>query len=133
MTKKCTEQKFCTDLQKWLKYNMKESCYIEAKVSYKSLFNLNSGFKDHQLPCLSQIKHGAFSYKISDLDRLQKPLDIVYAYKARSCVAIMWVRRGNKQFYLIDPDTIQGKIDDGVKSINEEDAMNLSILTGVLR
>jgi len=131
--KKHAEQDFCTKLQLWLKYNMLETCFIEAKVSYKPKFNLNSGFKDHQLPCLSQIKHGAFAYKISDLDRMQKPLDIVFAYQARTYVAIMWVRRGNKTFYLLDPDTIQGLKDDGFISISEEQASILALEKGELR
>lgn len=128
------EQEFCTSLKKWLAYNMKETCFIEAKISTGDKpFNLKSGFKDHQLPTLLMINNGPFGYKISDLDRMIKPFDILFAYKAKTYIAIHWVRRGNKKFYLIDPIIIQGLIDDGKKSITEEMASKLAVVIGILK
>lgn len=128
------EAKFCTELQKWLSHNFKESCVIEAKVSTDNKpFNYKSGFKSHQLRVLSQIKHGSFAYKLSDLDQMIKPFDILFLKGCKSYVAIMWIRKGNKIFYFIDPDTIQGEMDDGKKSLTEERARELSILQGELR
>lgn len=128
------EQVFCTALQKWLRYNMKETCFIEAKVSTEDKpFNFKSGFKPHQLPTLMAIKNGALSYKISDLDRLQKPLDIFFAYKSKAYVSIHWVRKGNKTFYMLDPVVVQGMIDDGKKSLTEEDAKRYCEFSGTLK
>jgi hypothetical protein len=128
------EQAFCTALQKWLKYNMKHTCFIEAKVSVATQpFNFKSGFKPHQLPTLLAIKNGPLAYKISDLDRMTKPLDIFFAYRSRAYVAIHWVRKGNKTFYMLDPVAIQGLLDDGKKSLTEEGAEKYCEFKGVLK
>ena len=128
------EMKFCTSLQKWLKYNMKHTCFIEAKISIDDKpFNFNSGFKPHQLPTLSSIKHNCMAYKISDMDRMQKPFDIIFARMDKAYVAIMWIRKGNKVFYLIDPDTVQGEIDSGLKSMTEARAEKLAVIRGILK
>ena len=128
------EMKFCTDLQKWLKYNMKHPCYIEAKVAYDDKpFNLSSGFKEHQLPLLINAKTKPFAYKISDMDRMQKPFDIIFGNKIKTYVAIHWVRRGNKTFYLIDPKKIQELIDGGVKSIDEGICTMIASIEGELK
>ena len=128
------EQKFCTELKKWLDHNWKENCFIEAKISLEDKpLNLKSGFKDHQLPCLMYAQKDTFSYKISDMDRMQKPFDIIHSYKIKTYIAIMWIRRGNKRFYLIDPVTIQGLIDDGHKSLTEAWAMVIADKWGTLK
>jgi len=128
------EQKFCTDLKKWLTYNMKETCFIEAKISTENKpFNFNSGFKPHQLPTLAMIDRGPFGYKISDMDRMQKPFDLIFSYKAKTYIAIHWIRKGNKRFYLITPTAIQGLIDDSYKSIDEKMASIISNVTGELK
>jgi len=129
------EAEFCTSLIKWLRYNMKIACYIEAKVSYDDKpFSLISGFKDHQLPVLINAKNKPFGYKISDIDQqTTKPFDILFSKKIQTYVAIMWIRRGNKRFYLIDPVTVQGLIDDGHKSIDEKMAMIVADVTGELK
>lgn len=133
MAKNNYEMQFCTALKKWLSYNIKETCFIEAKISVGDKpFNLKAGFKDHQLPTLIKIKQDNFGYKISDLDRMTKPFDILFAYRANTYVAIHWVRRGNKKFYLIDPVAVQGLIDDGHKSIKEEMAESIAEFVGIL-
>lgn len=128
------EQEFCTALIKWLRYNMKHPCYIEAKVSYDDKFNLKSGFKPHQIPVLINAQRLPFGYKISDIDQqTTKPFDILYSNKIKTYVAIQWVRRGNKRFYLLDPITVQGLIDDGHKILTEEIAAKLAEIVGVLK
>lgn len=127
------EQEFCTALIKWLKYNLKHPCYIEAKVSYDETFNFKSGFKPHQLPTLINAQTKPFGYKLSDLDRLIKPFDILFSNKIKTYVAIHWVRRGNKKFYMINPVTIQELIDDGRKSIDEKTCAILADITGILK
>lgn len=125
---------FCTALKKWLQFNWKETCFIEAKISTDNKpFNLKSGFKSHQLPTLAMIENGPFGYKISDMDRTLKPFDMMFAYKAKTYIAIHWVRRGNKTFYLLDPVAVQGMIDDGVKSIGEDMARMMAEAVGELK
>jgi hypothetical protein len=113
---------------------MHETCFIEAKISVGDKpLNLHSGFKGHQIPTLLKIREGSLGYKISDMDRMQKPFDLLYAYHAKSYVAIMWIRKGNKTFYLIDPRTIDGLIDDNYKSIDEKLAMMVCEVKGTLK
>ena len=134
MPKKHYEMTFCTALKKWLDHEFPYNCFIEAKISVDDKpFNLRSGFKEHQLPCLISARQGVFSYKISDMDRMQKPFDIIHTHKIKTYVAIMWIRKGNKTFYLINPIAIQGMIDDSKKSITEEDAVLLSDFMGILK
>jgi len=113
---------------------MKETCFIEAKVSVGDKpFNLKAGFKDHQLPTLIKIKEGALSFKPSDASMTTQPYDIAFSYKAKAYVAIMWVRRGNKTFYLIDPKEVVAWEKIGRKSLYEEEAMHLAEITGILK
>lgn len=128
------EQSFCTSLKKWLTYNMEETCFIEAKISTEDKpFNFKSGFKPHQLPTLMMIDNGPFGYKISDMDRTQKPFDMLFAYKAKTYIAIHWVRKGNKQFFLLTPTAVQGMIDDGYKSMTEDMAKRYCEIRGILK
>lgn len=128
------EQLFCTELKKWLKHNCKETCFIEAKIVMDNKpLNFKSGFQSHQLPTLISIREGSFDYKISDLDRMQKPFDQIHGYKTKTYVAIKWIRRGNKTFYLINPFTIQGLIDDGFKSLTESMAKEYADVVGELK
>lgn len=128
------EQKFCTELKKWLCHNFKETCFIEAKISLGNKpFNLKSGFKEHQIPILMMIKNGVFGYKISDLDRMTKPFDLIFSYRSNAYVAIHWVRKGNKKFYLITIARIQELIDTGFKSLTEKHAEAIAFEVGVLK
>jgi hypothetical protein len=128
------EQDFCTALKKWLHYNMHETVFIEAKISVGDApFNYKSGFKEHQIPTLQTIKHGSFGYKISDMDRMIKPFDLLHAYKAKSFIALHWIRPRNKVFYLIEVDDIKAEIDKGNKSLTEERAREIAYLTGELK
>jgi hypothetical protein len=128
------EQSFTTSLKKWLAHNFNKTCFIEAKIALGTApLNYKSGFKDHQIPCLMGIRAGSFGYKISDMDRTQKPFDLIHSHKALSFVAIHWIRPKNKVFYLIDPTVIQCKIDDGKKSLSEEEAASIAYLIGTLK
>lgn len=115
------EQKFTTQLQKWLKHYWQYSGPIEVKISHESKFNLKSNFKPHQISNLLNAwkGDGCLTYKISDLDQLQKPFDLVVYYKSTPMVAIMWIKPGNKTFYLIHPTAFASAIVKGRKSIDE--------------
>jgi len=126
------EAKFCTALGKWwdnVGYKKLEGNFyaIEAKISIgDEPFNYKSGFKPHQLSTLINYNKGNTHWKISDFDQMStKHFDILFSSASKeikAAVAIMWIRRGNKTFYLIDPITIQGRIDDGHKSLKELEA-----------
>ena len=131
------EAKFDTQLQKWLTYNPRvlncENAHIETKVIMNNMpFNFKSGFKPHQLPTLIQARQGVFTNKWSDIGRIQQPFDITFSYQTHTWVVLKWERRGNKKFYFLNPITIQGMIDDGKKSIYEEEAEQYADIIGEL-
>lgn len=132
------EQKFTTECKKWCIYNIKtlgikkgEALIIECKVSIDNKpFNYKSGFKPHQLPDLIRAKKNVWGYKPSDASMSFQLCDLIIGNQTKAYVAIKWIRHGNKKFYLIDPDVIQGRIDDGKKSLTEEEANNIADIIG---
>lgn len=128
------EQEFTTKLQKWLKHNWPHSGPIEVKVSYDPKFNYKSGFKPHQLDNLINAMDSRYclTYKISDMDRMSKPYDLVCYHHAIAVVAIWWVSPGNKVFYLIDPHLIRDEIEAGQASLSEGRSEELAMVIGTL-
>lgn len=135
------EAKFTTECKKWCIHNKKlldlrprEMITIECKVSVGNKpFNFKSGIKDHQLPGLIFTSQNVWGYKPSDASMTQQLGDLFIGNETRSYIAIHWVRRGNKKFYLLDPVTVLGLIDDGKKSIDEKMAAILADVTGILK
>lgn len=132
------EQKFCSELNKWLTYNGEKvfgcSFPIECKVGVENKpVNFKSGFRPHQIPTLTQAKTKVHAYKVSDMDQMPKPYDIAFFCKAPSAIAIMWIRKGNKTFYMIKPEDIQNLIDTGIKSIDEAMANVICFYRGELK
>lgn len=139
---KKNEQAFCSALGKWWDYVGKDvfagkTLVCEAKVSIgKDPFNYKSGIKPHQIPVLLQYKSKAMHWKISDFDaQSTKHFDILMTCPEVTipCFPIMWIRRGNKTFYLLDPDVIKGRIEDGKKSLYEEEANKLCFYKGEIK
>ena len=134
------EAELCSKLNKWwittgYKLLPVSNYCIEAKVSYTKSFNFKSGFKEHQLPTLEAYNTKPMKWKISDLDQIStKHYDMSWTNPAttKALVAIQWVRRGNKVFYLIEPDRIQRLIDNNVKSITEPCAELIAFYIGQL-
>ena len=140
MANKRYEQIFCSKLNKWWEYvgskYFDKTLLIEAKISTSKRFNYKAGIRPHQLPTLIKYKYNPVSWKISDADQMStKHYDIIASKEevVIPCIAIKWIRRGNKKFYLIDPDVIQGRIDDGHKSLTEDEAKELCFYKGVIK
>lgn len=135
------EQKFCTQLGKWwdnighkeFEYNIN----IEGKISTGTKpFNFKGGFKPHQLPTMIKYNIYPMHWKISDMDTISTKhydMSCTKPEYVRGVIAIHWVRKGNKTFYLISPEVIQGLIDSGLKSLKEEVARDVCFLEGVLK
>lgn len=134
------EAELCSKLNKWWinkgnKLLPVSNYCIEAKVSYTKSFNLKSGFKEHQLPTLEAYNTKPMKWKISDIDQMTiKHYDMSWTNPktTKALVAIQWVRRGNKTFYLISPDSIIDIMEKGTKSLTEENAKLIAIYTGQL-
>lgn len=121
------EQKFCTQLGKWwdnvgykkFDYNIN----IEAKVSVgtKSL-NFKGGFKPHQIPTMIKYNNNPMHWKISDIDTLSTKhydMSCTNPRYIRGVIAMMWIRPGNKKFYIIFPEDLDRLISTGIKSLDE--------------
>ena len=140
MPRKKHEQTFCTALNKWWEYvgskEFDKTLVVEAKISEDNCFNYKGGFKDHQIRTLINYKNKPMAWKISDMDRTSsKHFDNLLSHNKAviPCVAIKWIGRGNKTFYLIDPDIILGRIDDGKKSLTESEAQKLCFYVGLIK
>jgi len=135
------EQALCTKLNKWWidkghKLLPASNYCIEAKASTDHKpFNLKSGFKEHQLPTLIAYNTKPMKWKISDAGIIScQHYDMSWTNPAttKALVAIQWIRRGNKEFYLIEPEAITNVIAQGVKSLTEECAKLIAIYIGQL-
>lgn len=120
------EQTFCSKLGKWwdnegyklFDYNIK----IEAKISLENKpFNFKSGFKPHQIPTMIAYSERPMHWKPSDAAMSTQHYDLSCDQPkyTKGIIAIHWVRKGNKTFYMISPHEIQMLIDEGYKSIDE--------------
>lgn len=129
------EQRFTTELQKWMRANIKQlpfSFAWEVKVSTDNNALAFSAVQEHQIRALEIAKWDAFVYKFSDLDRLQKPCDGVMVSGA-GVLIFHWVRKGNKKFYLIDVDRFtQYRDSSKKKSLTESEAESIAFFIGTL-
>ncbi len=117
------EAKITTELKKWILHNhWGQSFPFEVKVSRAKSFNFKSNIKPHQIRALRIAKHDVLVYKLSDMDRLQKPFDGFVFVQSEAYFVIFWDKRG----YFIDVDDIDSMIKEGVKSITEEQAKSIS-------
>ena len=120
------EAKFCTYLQKWIKYKMNydKSFVWEAKVCRGGTFN-DKQLPEHQALALRLCKK-RFSYKISDFDQMQKPFD---GFTMQNCeyafVVILFNK--TKRFYFIDVDNLPGH------SFKQDFAEKLAVFDGVYK
>ena len=127
------EQKFTTTFLKWLRARqdkgaLPHAAVIEIKVAKKGEPLSFSAVKEHQIHALLVAKWHTFAYKISDLDRLQKPCDVVYMRNTGGLLVFYW---SDKTFYVIDIDVFeQEKELSKRKSLTEERAKELAFLIG---
>lgn len=135
------EQKFTTECKKWCIHNVKtlgikkrEAAIIECKVSVDNKpLNIKSGFQDHQIPDLISMNSSVWGFKPSDAARSYQIGDLIIGNCTETYVIMMWIRRGNKRFYILKPKTIQELIDEGRKSIDEKTCAILADITGILK
>lgn len=126
------EQKFCTELQKWLKYNMPWSFTWEAKVVHENRYNFKSdrSFWKELRVLKNTRKH--FIYKHSDLGMVGNPCDGTKIFEGWGYFFFKWNRKGNKKFYVIEAYILDKFIKDGNKSISEQEAKQIADREGTL-
>ena len=116
----------------WLKANWKSSAAFELKICKTNSFNLKR-IAEHQISNLNLVHHGLFFWKLADLG-LQNAFDCFTLYREEANLVIFFYKpRRPKIFYMIPIGVIQGLIDDGKKSITEQDAKKLAYRVGQLK
>lgn len=127
-----TEAKFQTAFNHWKAHLYKYTSCEELKICHGDEKFLFSSIRPHQLSNLYNAKHSFVQHKIADLGH-QNPFDSFSLFKVPAHVVVMWHKpKQQKTFYMIDIDTVQGLIDDGRKSINEEEAKKYANVVGNL-
>lgn len=95
------EKDFQNKFGRWLKANWHASAVFELKlVRGKSL--PFSSVKEHQVWALMKAQNAKIYYKIPDCGNSQKPFDCFLLTKIPAYVVIMFYRRGQKEFIIID-------------------------------
>lgn len=129
------EQKFTTEVQKWMRSNSKAlpiSFAWEVKVATGDNLYF-SQVTEHQRHSLITAKWRVFCYKISDYDQMKKPCDGVFIRNSAGFLIFYWARPKNKKFYLIDIDVFEDfETMVSKKSMKEKDAEEIAFLVGQL-
>ena len=97
------EKDFQTTFNKWVKYNIKYSSAFELKLTKTPSLPFSS-VVEHQVNALLLSKHKRIVYKIPDDSMGQKPFDSFVLANVPSYIVVMFYKRGQKIFYLIDID-----------------------------
>lgn len=123
-----TEANFQTEFSKWLKYRHYKTGAFELKLC-KGPSLPWSALAPHQKDALYHAKHGHLVYKITDTGMTQKPFDCFMMVMVPTFVVVMFYKRGQKQFYMIDIDRWCEEEQRGLrKSITPEMAAEMGTL-----
>lgn len=118
------ESDFQTKFLRWVQYQeeLHTSVAFELKLTKTKSIPFHA-VQPHQSANLRMAKHKRFKYKIPDDSIGQKPFDCFLLEKVPSFVVVMFYKRGEKKFYLIDVDTWLGEEKkSNRKSLTEERA-----------
>ena len=121
------EADFQTKFSKWAKYNIKYSGAFELKLTKTSSIPFSS-VADHQILNLKIAKHSNLVYKIMDVGLAQKPFDCFTLSNVQAYVVLMFYKRGQKEFFMIDiDDFIKEKETSDRKSLLESRAREIGV------
>jgi penicillin-binding protein-related factor A (putative recombinase) len=122
------EANFQTLFSRWAKYNIDKSMAFELKLEKGKSLPF-SAVMEHQLIALKLAKHGKLIHKIADgIAGGQKPFDCFTLAGVPAYVVIMFYRRAQKEFYMIDVDVfINEKETSDRKSLTDQRAKEIGI------
>jgi len=130
------EAKFHSQLMRWLQHNKQlfpPSYLIETKVVRRdsNRFPLRElSAKERRL--LWRAKHSQVLQTHSDYGGMGTNCD-VSAISGGGYIFLKWTRRGNRTFYVMDIDDLETyEKSNKIKSLTEDDARNVSFITGEL-
>lgn len=119
------EKDFQLKFNLWLKHRHYKTGAFELKMA-KGRSIPFVAVKEHQENALYAAKHGNFTYKIPDDSIGQKPFDCFMLVMVPAFVVIMFYRRGQKEFFMIDIDIwLREKQDSVRRSLTEERAREI--------
>lgn len=119
------EKDFQSKFNIWLKHNPSYYGAFELKLTHDPSLPF-SAVSAHQVRNLDNAKNSHLIYKIADEGFGQKPFDCFKLQKSPAYIAIMFYRRGQKTFYLIDIDVwIDHVLGSERKSITEKEAVEI--------
>ncbi len=130
------EQKVHTRIMKWLQYNkhlFPKSFLIETKVARlgEKRFYLRE-ISEKELRLLHQAKYSSVIQTHSDFGGMGTNCD-GSVISGGGFIFLQWVRPHNNYFHVLDIDTIEELIKDGVKSLTEEHCIKMANITGILK
>lgn len=102
------EKDFQTSFTKWLKYKYQGSGCFELKLCKEKSLPF-SAVEPHQIQALLNAKHQHIEFKIPDVG-YQNPFDCFRLEHVPAFVVIMFYRRGQKEFFMIDIDDFVSEI-----------------------
>jgi penicillin-binding protein-related factor A (putative recombinase) len=120
-----TEKDFQGNFTKWAKHNVHTNMACELKLVRTERMPL-SAIADHQWICLKNAKSRNMVYKIPDVGMAPKPFDCFVLSGSEAYFVIMFYERAQKEFYMIDVDTLFRFMESGAKSLTREEARSLA-------
>lgn len=124
------EKDFQKEFNKWVKYKYEGSGAFELKICKGKSLPFNA-VKDHQIDNLRIAKHSdkGLVYKIPDDSIGVKPFDSFKLVCVPSFVVIMFYKRGQKEFIMIDVDKYVEEVNNSErKSLTEDRAKEIGIV-----
>lgn len=123
--KQMKEADFQTAFNKWLKYHPEYHGAFELKLTHDPSLPF-SAVSAHQINALKNVKDHHLIFKIPDEGYAQKPFDCFKMQGYPAHIAIMFYRRGQKTFYLIDINTwVDHVLGSKRMSITEKEAVDI--------
>jgi penicillin-binding protein-related factor A (putative recombinase) len=97
------EKDFQTRFNSWLTNRFVGSGAFELKLTHEKSLPF-SAVQEHQIHALEMAKYKSLVYKISDSGIGTKPFDCFKLQGVPAFVVVMYYKRGQKDFYMIDID-----------------------------
>jgi penicillin-binding protein-related factor A (putative recombinase) len=97
------EKDFQTRFNSWLTNRFVGSGAFELKLTHEKSLPF-SAVQEHQIHALNMAKYKSLVYKISDSGIGTKPFDCFKLENVPAYVVVMYYKRGQKDFYMIDID-----------------------------
>jgi penicillin-binding protein-related factor A (putative recombinase) len=119
------EKDFQTKFNSWLTNRFVGSGAFELKLTHEKSLPF-SAVQEHQIHALQMVKYKSLVYKISDSGIGTKPFDCFKLENCPAFVVVMFYKRGQKDFFMIDVDAFMTEMHTSErKSLTPETALRI--------